>query len=125
MNTQTPIEGITLKAFATRVIDGDTFEAEIRFNVKVRLLRVNTPEKKQPGWLKFKNRLKELIFGVCYDEFPTLDPAEITLFIPNQKPTTLLDVVTFDRFLGEVWVDGQNINDILAKEIETFKAKNE
>lgn len=123
MNTQTPIEGITLKALATRVIDGDTFEAEIRFKVKVRLLRVNTPEKKQPGWLKFKNRLKELLFGVCHDEFPTTEPEEIILFIPNQKPSTLLDVVTFDRFLGEVWVDGQNINDILIKDMEAFRDK--
>lgn len=115
-NKERPKEGLVLKAIVNRVIDGDTLEAIVSFAVKVRLLGVNAPEKKENGWIKFKNRLKSLLFK------QPLENQEITIFIPNQKPFTLVDVITFDRFLGEVWVDDININEIMEKEIQEFSA---
>lgn len=115
-NKERPKEGLVLKAVANRVIDGDTLEAIVSFKIKVRLLGVNAPEKKESGWTKFKNRLKSLVFK------KPLESQEITIFIPNQKPLTLLDVTTFDRFLGEVWVDDININEVMEKEIQEFSA---
>jgi endonuclease YncB( thermonuclease family) len=120
-NDEQPKEGATLKVYLERVVDGDTVEATVSFKIKVRLIGVNAPEKKKPGWLKFKNRLKELIWGECFDDGESSDWQEATLFIPNNKPVTLLDVVTFDRILGEIWVDGENINAILEEEIQNFK----
>ncbi len=120
-NDEQPKEGAAFKVDLERVIDGDTVEAVVSFKIKVRLIGVNSPEKKKPGWLKFKNRLKELIWGECFDDGEVCDWQEAVLFIPNNKPVTLLDVVTFDRILGEIWVDGENINAILEEEIQNFK----
>lgn len=120
-NDEQPKEGAAFKVDLERVVDGDTVEATVSFKIKVRLIGVNAPEKKKPGWLKFKNRLKELIWGECFDDGESSDWQEATLFIPNNKPVTLLDVVTFDRILGEIWVDGENINAILEEEIQNFK----
>ncbi len=115
-NESQPQEGICLKAAIDRVIDGDTVEATISFNVKIRLIGVNAPEKKQPGWVKFKDRLAALL---CQ---PHKDVDEVVVFVPNNKPVTLLDVVTFDRILGEIWLDGKNLNAILESEIKEFKS---
>ena len=50
------------KEKVTRVIDGDTFETDRRQN-PVRLEKVDTPEKGEPGYQKAKNKLSELIMG--------------------------------------------------------------
>lgn len=53
------------KAKVTRVIDGDTFEAEFENNRKrvIRLAEVDTPEKGQPNYEGAKQQLESLIAG--------------------------------------------------------------
>lgn len=50
------------KEIVTEVIDGDTFRTNRRKN-PVRLANVDAPEKGQPGSMKAKELLKELIEG--------------------------------------------------------------
>ena len=50
------------KEKVTKVIDGDTFETDMRKH-PVRLSNVDTPEKRQPGYAEAKNALIELIEG--------------------------------------------------------------
>jgi len=50
------------KETVKKVIDGDTFTTENRKN-PVRLAGVDTPEKGQPGYVKAKKALEELILG--------------------------------------------------------------
>lgn len=53
----------------TRIIDGDTFETNMRRN-SIRLANVDTPEKGQAGFGKAKQELKNLIQG----QTVTIDP---------------------------------------------------
>ena len=50
------------KEVVTKVIDGDTFETNIR-KKPVRLANVDTPEKRQPGYQQAKKALEEEILG--------------------------------------------------------------
>lgn len=50
----------------TRVVDGDTVDAEVdlgfhlKANLRLRLARINTPERGQPGFTEATDRVKEL-----------------------------------------------------------------
>ena len=50
------------KEIVTKVIDGDTFETNIRKH-PVRIANIDTPEKRQPGYQKAKKELSDLIMG--------------------------------------------------------------
>ncbi len=50
------------KEVVTKVIDGDTFETNIR-KKPVRLANVDTPEKRQPGYQQAKKALEDEILG--------------------------------------------------------------
>ncbi len=50
------------KEKVTKIIDGDTFETNRRKH-PVRLNRVDTPEKRQPGYQKAKKALEKMIKG--------------------------------------------------------------
>ena len=55
------------KERVTKVIDGDTFMTDKRKN-PVRLANVDTPEKRQPGYMQAKNKLERLVGGVLQPE---------------------------------------------------------
>ena len=50
------------KEDVTKVIDGDTFETSSR-KKPIRLANVDTPEKGEPGYMKAKQKLTNLIKG--------------------------------------------------------------
>ena len=50
------------KEVVTKVIDGDTFETNIR-KIPVRLANVDTPEKRQAGYQQAKKALEKEILG--------------------------------------------------------------
>lgn len=50
------------KEKVTKVRDGDTFETDKR-KYAVRLANVDTPEKGQPGFVKAKKALEQMILG--------------------------------------------------------------
>lgn len=100
-----PPLGWTTKAKIIRVIDGDTVEIEIRRTLKIRLvhsnaegLEFNAPESNTEAGQLAKSNLIELAEG-----------KECVLFLHAKDPVKLLDMNTFDRVLGEVWVDDKLI----------------
>jgi endonuclease YncB( thermonuclease family) len=40
----------------------------------------------------------------------------VKLFIPENHPVELMDINSFSRILGEIWVDGERLGDVLLRE---------
>jgi len=96
-----------------RVIDGDTVDVEIRRVLRVRLLdcwapesRTRDLEEKKRG-LASKAHLKKLIDG-----------KDAVLHIPGN--VDFKKVLTFNRLLGRLWVDG---NDVSESQVKAGHAK--
>ncbi|MCP4230679.1 MAG: hypothetical protein GY771_11120 [bacterium] len=91
---------ISTIAFVYNVIDGDTIKVELDGgNVKdiVRLIGINTPEKKQSGYDKAKEYLEERILGRF-------------IWIETDIQERENEHYHNDRLLGYIWFDGKNIN---------------
>lgn len=90
------------KAIVTRVIDGDTIEAEVdlgfhvKMNLRFRLARINAPELKKGGDITRAYLITKL-----------LDKEIIIKSFKTDK---------YGRWLAEVFIEGENINDSLVKE---------
>ena len=90
------------QAAVTNVVDGDTVDAVIDLGFKVtttqrlRLARVDTPERNQPGWAEAKNFTDSFLKG-------------------KQVIVRTTKVSKFGYYLAEIYVDGQNISDALIK----------
>ena len=96
------------KAKAVRIIDGDTIDAlidlgfEVKMRKKIRLWNINTPEAKGPTMEaanKAKKRLKELL-EAKNNEFVLISHG----------------YGKYGRCLGEIFIEGENINQVLLKE---------
>jgi len=97
------------RAFVRKVYDGDTVTVDIDLgfdiilkNQKIRLLRINAPEvrgKERPLGLKSRDALREKI-------------GNRWVVIRTQKDKK----GKFGRWLGDIWVDDECINDWLLKE---------
>lgn len=99
-----PPAGISLPVEVVDVYDGDTLTVRITFTQRVRLLncwaeeiRTNDPAAKQRG-LAARDYLRRLA--------PT--GARAVLWVPAADVDRPADVLSFDRALGLVWVDGQS-----------------
>lgn len=90
------------QAIITNVVDGDTVDAVIDLGFKVttaqrlRLARVDTPERTQPGWSEAKNFTEKSLKGKA-------------VIVRTNK------VSKYGYYLAEIYVDGQNISDSLIK----------
>lgn len=87
-------------ALVYNCVDGDTvdIETDLGFSVKVRhrfrLARINTPERGAAGWAEATAALRAKVQGkVCTIQSEKLDK--------------------YGRYLAEIIVDGENINDYL------------
>lgn len=91
-------------ATCKRVVDGDTCDLIVdcgfRHTItdRFRLARINTPERGQPGWAEATARLEELLTGQ-------------NLLIRTEKPKD-----KWGRWLADVFVAGQCVNDLLVAE---------
>ena len=87
------------RATCHRVVDGDTFEADVdlgfyvTLRVKVRLHNVDTPERGEVGWREASAALREFI-------------TEKPLILQSYK-----DQRTFERWVCDVWVDDENVSE--------------
>jgi len=100
----------------TRVIDGDTVDAnvDLGFNLfthdRIRLLGIDTPEsrtrnkKEKVLGLRSKARLKEILANA-----PKGKRGKREIFLQ----TTKKGKGKFGRILGTLWVNGENVNEIL------------
>lgn len=88
------------KAVVTYVVDGDTVDVEIDlgFKIKVaqrlRLARVDTPEKGQPGYLEAKEYVRDCIEG-----------EDVTIITHK--------VSKWGYYLADVVIEGYNVSDML------------
>ena len=116
-----PFPNYVYRCVVTRVVDGDTVDADIDlgFNMfskdRIRLMGIDTPEsrtrnlhEKHHG-LASKERLKQLLKG--------------SETIPSKRGKKQIYLQTskegkgkFGRILGTLWVNGQNVNEILIAE---------
>ena len=101
--------GLTTKAKITRIVDGDTLEIEVKRTFAVRLvhpnedaLEFNTPEKNTTEGKLSKETLEELAEG-----------KDAIIFIPANDGYKLMDIQSFNRILGEVWVDGKLLTQLM------------
>jgi endonuclease YncB( thermonuclease family) len=100
-----PKPSITLPCEVVSVHDGDTLTVDVKVRMNVRLLDCWAKELNEPGGTKARDRLRELAAGE--DE---------VIEIPLAGKQSLSDVLTLDRVLGRVWVNGKDVGDVLVKE---------
>ena len=93
-----------------RVIDGDTLEVEVSRRFAVRLTKdgldgsyFDVSEKDTPKG----EQATEFVSTVI------MDGREFLLFIPTGMNDKLMDINSFNRILGEIWVDGTPLTDKL------------
>lgn len=98
-----PELGFTTVAKVLRVIDGDTVDVEVSRVVRVRLqhpndegLDFNAPEKNTKEGQKALEYVKE-----------KLTDKEVVIFFPAKTPEILLDNTSFNRVIGELWLNAK------------------
>ena len=93
----------TYRAKVYNVVDGDTIDVEIDLGFKIytrqriRLNRIDTPERGELAYTEATNRLKELILD-----------KEITLVTTK--------ISKWGYYLGDIYIDDQDINQIMLTE---------
>jgi endonuclease YncB( thermonuclease family) len=87
------------------VVDGDTVDVECRYVVRVRIIDLWCPEtrtkneqEKQQGLLA-KRHMKNLAEG-----------QRAVLFVPTASAVSTKDVLTLERTLGHIWLDGDEVS---------------
>ena len=99
-----PELGWTTEATLSRVVDGDTIEVVIERRVKIRLKDLLVAEKNTLEGKKAKAFVEDII-----------KPGDkLIVFLPARHPERLLDVTSFDRLVGDVYLaEGNNLADVI------------
>lgn len=96
-----PPLGLAKQCQVVRVVDGDTLDVEVRYQLRVRLLDCWAPESRtsdaaeKARGLAAKAHLEELA------------PAgsQAVVFIPGSSDGSLAELLTLGRVLGHVWIN--------------------
>jgi endonuclease YncB( thermonuclease family) len=88
-----------------RTIDGDTVEFEVRRRFKVRLLDIDVFESKTEEGKQATEVVKEKLENA----------KEIILKIPTNKSLELMDISSFERLLGHIYVNGRKLSESLRR----------
>lgn len=83
------------------VYDGDTLTADITLRVRVRMVDCWAPEIKEAGGKESRDHLREL----------ALDKDGI-LYVPLGGAKTFGDLFSFNRVVGRVYVDGEDVSQL-------------
>lgn len=112
--------GRYLTGKATRVIDGDTVEVEIKQTVVLRLRDCWAPEtrtknlvEKKAG-IAAKDLLREAVEG-----------QQVTVFVPDPKPEHIGDEFSFGRLVGDIYYDGYDMAEALIEAKAAYRTKTE
>lgn len=95
--------GLTLPVDYVRAVDGDTIEFEIRRTFKLRLRDIDVYEKDTIKGQSAKEFVNDIL-GIAND---------VIVFIPTNDPIKLMDMNSFERLVGEVYVKEKSLSDIL------------
>lgn len=98
-----PTPGLTARAIVTNVVDGDTVDVELRIDARIRLLDCWAPESRTTDGNEKQRGLASKA------NLETLAQTESAIVvIPFNHASSLADVLTLDRILGRIWMDGQD-----------------
>lgn len=86
-----------------RVIDADTIEIKITRTANLRLRGIDAPERKTELGLEASNYVKELL---------TLNK-KVFIFVPSNNSEKLMDINSFQRIVGDLWIGEESLRDIL------------
>ena len=102
-NTPSLEPGLTIPVEYVRAVDGDTIEVEIRRKFHMRLRDINVAEKDTDEGVE----ATEYVDGIL------CDGETILVFIPTNSPDKLMDITSFERIVGDVYVDDEKLQDLL------------
>jgi endonuclease YncB( thermonuclease family) len=98
--------GLTIPVEYVRAVDGDTIEVEIRRKFKLRLRDINVPEKNTDEGVE----ATEFVDGAL------LAGDDILVFIPTNSPDKLMDITSFERIVGDIYINGILLQDLLREQ---------
>ena len=124
-----PPAGLTTKVIVTNVVDGDTIDVQIIKTVRVRLkdcwcpeTRTRDLEEKEKG-LAAKAHIKTLL-GEQELYFGESKYKQAILHIPADEDDDIKDILTLNRILGYIFVDGQDVSSKMVADGHATKTKN-
>jgi len=124
-----PPAGLTTKVVVTNVVDGDTIDVQIIKTVRVRLkdcwcpeTRTRDLEEKEKG-LAAKAHIKTLL-GEQELYFGESKYKQAILHIPADEDDDIKDILTLNRILGYIFVDGQDVSSKMVADGHATKTKN-
>jgi len=100
-----PAPGLNAKAVVTHVVDGDTVDVELRIDARIRLLDCWAPETRTTDEAEKRRGLaaKANLESLCAGE-------ACTVAIPFANASSVADMLTLNRILGRIWMDGQGFD---------------
>ena len=98
-----PEPGIALPVTYVRAVDGDTIEVEVRRTFHVRLRGIDVAERNTKEGME-ATEFVATVMNFCDD---------ILVFIPTNDPIKLLDITSFERIVGDVYLNGELLQDLL------------
>ena len=118
---QEPPKGITTDVKVVRVIDGDTVDVSITRTIRVRLLDCYAPEtrtkdsKEKVRGYESKKYLYDMLTQVFYNDRAARKQKQVTLFMPADDKGELKDNFTFSRVLGRLFVNGEDVSELMVE----------
>jgi endonuclease YncB( thermonuclease family) len=97
-----PEAGWATSARIEKVIDGDTVMVSITRTFPLRIRNLRCPELNQAGGKEAKQALSELVITL---------PA--TIFVPAKHDLSLMDIASFQRIVGDLWLGHINVHDYM------------
>ena len=124
-----PPVGLTTRVVVSNVVDGDTIDVQIIKTIRVRLkdcwcpeTRTRDLEEKEKG-LAAKAHIKTLL-GEQELYFGESKYKQAILHIPADEDDDIKDILTLNRILGYIFVDGQDVSSKMVADGHATKTKN-
>ena len=101
-----PLVGITTKGSVVNVVDGDTVDVEVTRTIRVRLKDCWCPETTTRDLEEKKKGLaaKDHLIGLLENN------NDVVLFIPADSDGDIKDVFTFNRVLGYIFINSEDVS---------------
>ena len=101
-----PPLGITARATVNRVVDGDTIDVSLLLPVRIRLRDCWAPE--LHGAERIAGEDAKMFVEHTLGRFD-----QVIVSVPTSEAQSLGDVLTFGRLLGDVYVDGESLAELV------------
>jgi endonuclease YncB( thermonuclease family) len=98
--------GIALKVHPISVHDGDTIKVLITREFSIRIRGVDTPELSTPEGKQVQKIIMDKV----------MNAKEVIAFIPSNDPVNLMDINSFNRIVGDLYLDGESLRSFIEKE---------